>query len=75
MTGTPEPYLSTREAAEELNVSLRTVQLYRDIIEAARLLVDEIVAEGGLVENPGMDTLAAAFLAGGQRSIEYLDKS
>ncbi|MFO1378159.1 MAG: excisionase family DNA-binding protein [Steroidobacteraceae bacterium] len=28
MTGTPEPYLSTREAAEELNVSLRTVQLW-----------------------------------------------
>lgn len=28
MTETPEPYFSTREAAEQLNVSLRTVQLW-----------------------------------------------
>lgn len=28
MTGTPEPYFSTREAAEKLSVSLRTVQLW-----------------------------------------------
>ena len=28
MTATPEVYFSTREAAERLNVSLRTVQLW-----------------------------------------------
>ncbi len=67
--------LGRDQSGQSLGLRLLSVLEHRDIIEAARLLVDEIVAEGGLVDNPGMDTLAAAFLTGGQRSIEYLDKS
>ncbi len=66
--------LGRDQSGQGMGLRLLSLLEHREIIETARLLCDEIVADDPTLSNhPGMDRLAAHFVE--HERIEYLDKS